>query len=325
MSQETQNFHHISVLSEELISGLNLKPGDWAIDCTTGGGGHSKQILEKILPDGKLLALDQDPDAIKHLKQKFAQEIEAGSVILEQASFSQLGEIAKKHGFLEKASGIMADIGVSSHQLDIGERGFSFMQDGPLNMRMDGDTEALTAEKLLNTFSAEEIADIIYKYGEERFSRRIAKAIVDQREKAPLTRTLELGELVKSATPYKNSKKHPATKTFQALRIYLNEELEELETLLKSFCPVLKPSGRLGMITFHSLEDRIVKQNLLELSGRNKQKELPREIPLTASEMTSYNEARVKIIKPFPTKPSNEELKVNPRARSAKLRVVEKL
>ena len=325
MTTETSSFHHISVLSDELISSLPLQNGSYVIDCTAGGGGHSAKILDKILPDGKLLALDQDPEAIAHLTKKFETAIQNGSFILEEATFSELEPLARKHGFLNKTCGIIADIGVSSHQLNCGDRGFSFMHDGPLNMRMDKDTEELTAEKLVNEFPTEEIIKILYKYGEERQAPRVARAIVRNREKSPIKTTGELAEIIKNSLPYKGSKKHPATKTFQALRIFLNKELEELETLLDTFLDVLTPSGRAGIITFHSLEDRLVKTSFLKLSGRDKRNDIPREIPLTQEEITSYNQVKAKVIKPFPGKPSADELAENPRSRSAKLRVIEKL
>ena len=324
MTSQAERFNHISVLSRELIDSLNLKQGDLVIDCTTGGGGHSAKILEKILPGGKLLAFDQDQDAIKHLEKKFSKEIEEGSVLLEKTSFSSLETLAEKHGFTGNTASIIADIGVSSHQIDTGERGFSFQQEGPLDMRMDQE-ETLTAKEVVNTFSQEEIANILWTYGEERGSRRIASRILKKRTEKEITTTKELAEIVANALPYKKSKKNPATKTFQALRIFVNQELEQLKSLLNSSFPALKKGGRLGIITFHSLEDKLVKEKFIDLTGRNKLKDLPREIPLTQEEINRYNLVEGRIIKPFPVKPSDEEMQENPRARSAKLRVIEKV
>lgn len=324
MIKETSNFKHISILSNELIGSLNLQNGDYVVDCTTGGGGHSAKILEQILPDGKLLALDQDPHAIKHLKTKFADEIKKGSVILEKVVFSDLEEVSKKHGFFGQTSAIIADIGVSSHQIDTGERGFSFQQEGPLDMRMNPEEGVPTAAELVNTYPKEDLVKILYRYGEEREAPRIARAILKRREKEEIKTTTDLVELVKAALPYKKSKKNPATKTFQALRIYVNKELDELEGLLESFHGVLKPKGRFGVITFHSLEDKLVKHSFLTLSGKKLQSDLPRDIPLTQDEITRYTNVKGKVLKPFPTKPSAEEVQTNPRARSAKLRVIEK-
>ena len=324
MTSQAERFHHISVLSRELIDSLKLQAGDFVIDCTTGGGGHSEKILEKILPGGKLLAFDQDQDAIKHLEKKFSKEIEEGSVLLEKTSFSSLETLAEKHGFTGKTASIIADIGVSSHQIDTGERGFSFQQEGPLDMRMNQE-ETLTAKEVVNTFSQEEIANILWTYGEERSSRRIASRILKKREEKEITTTKELADIVAKALPYKKSKKNPATKTFQALRIFVNQELEQLKSLLNSSFPALKKGGRLGIITFHSLEDKLVKEKFIDLAGRNKLKDLPREIPLTQEEINRYNIVEGIIIKPFPVKPSDEEMQENPRARSAKLRVIEKV
>lgn len=325
MTKEKKEFKHLSVLAKELASSLKLEPGGLVIDCTTGGGGHASEMLERVLPEGKLLAFDQDQEAISHLKEKFAKEIKSGHVILENSSFSEISSFANHHDFTGKVSAIIADLGVSSHQIDTGERGFSFQQEGPLDMRMNQEDNPLTAKEVVNTYSAEDLADILYHYGEERESRRIARAILRAREKKEIETTTELVEVVRKALPYKHSKKNPATKTFQALRIYVNKELEELKDLLKTSLEILKPGGRLAIITFHSLEDKIVKDTFQELAGKKILKDLPREIPLTQGDITRYNLIKGTIIKPFPVKPSSDEVSLNPRARSAKLRVFEKI
>jgi len=324
MTTESTEFKHLSVLARELIDNLKLEPGDFVIDCTTGGGGHASKMLEKILPGGKLLAFDQDQDAISHLQKKFFEKIASGSILLENSSFSSLKSTSQLHGFTGKASAIIADLGVSSHQIDQGERGFSFQQTGPLDMRMNQENNPLTAKDVINNYDAQDIADILYHYGEERESRRIARAIVRAREIAPIETTTELVEIVKKSLPYTHSKKNPATKTFQALRIYVNKELDELKELLTSALDVLKTGGRLAIITFHSLEDKLVKETFIELAGKKFLKDLPREIPLTQEDITSYNLSKGKIIKPFPIKPSSLEVSTNQRARSAKLRIFEK-
>lgn len=325
MNQQAPTFKHTSVLLEELINSVNLNDGDFIIDCTTGGGGHAEELLKKTLPNGKLLAIDQDSDAIFHLQNKFSTFIKNNNVILEQTPFSELTQFAKKHGFFQKTSAIIADLGVSSHQIDTGERGFSFQLDGPLDMRMNTQKDDLTAKEIVNSFSEDKLLEILYNYGEEPQAYKIVKAIIHSRKKQEITTTQELAEIIKSALSYKYSKKNPATKTFQAIRIYLNQELEELKKLLDASYEILKPSGSLAIITFHSLEDKIVKNHFLTLAGKKFQTNLPREIPLTQEQINSYNQVKGKIIKPFPMTASKEEIALNPRSRSAKLRVIEKI
>ncbi len=325
MTTESKEFKHLSVLARELADNLELGPGDLVIDCTTGGGGHASEMLAKILPGGKLLAFDQDQDAISHLQKRFADNITTGDILLENSSFSAIKSFSERHGFTGKVSAIIADLGVSSHQIDKGERGFSFQQNGPLDMRMNQEDNPLTAKDVVNNYDVQEIADILYHYGEERASRRIARAIVRAREITPIETTTELVDIVRKSLPYTHSKKNPATKTFQALRIYVNKELDELKELLTSSLDLLKIGGRLAIITFHSLEDKLVKETFTELAGKKFLKDLPREIPLTQEDITSYNLTKGKIIKPFPIKPSSSEVNTNPRARSAKLRIFEKI
>ena len=269
------------------------------------------------------MALDQDQEAITHLGKKFATLIKEENVILEHSPFERLEAAAIKHGFFGKASGIMADIGVSSHQIDTAERGFSFQKNGPLDMRMD-QTNELTASTVINTYPESELMQILYDYGQENHAKRIVAHISKARKIKPIETTLELADIIKASLPYKHSKKHPATKTFQALRIFVNQELEQLKSMLEQAFACLKTGGRLAIITFHSLEDRIVKDYFNKLIGKGKS-DIPRDIPLTQKQMNDYNQVKGKLIKPFPCNPSQEEINLNPRARSARLRVLEKI
>lgn len=325
MTKENLEFNHESVLSFELLKSLNLKKGDLAIDCTTGGGGHAAKMVEQIAPSGKLLALDQDQEAIQHLKEKFSAEIESQTVILEHTPFSQLKDFVAKHNFHEKTSAVIADIGVSSHQINTAIRGFSFQKDGPLDMRMDQYKNPLTAKEVVNSYPEAELAQILFDYGQESHARRIVKRIVQERSKKSIETTSELSEIIRKSLPYQHSKKNPATKTFQALRIYVNQELEQLKQMLEQAFSCLKVGGRLAIITFHSLEDKIVKDYFLTLAGKKNKNLPPREIPLTQKQINDYNNVSGKVIKPFPTNPSDAEINVNPRARSARLRVIEKI
>lgn len=312
-------FSHITVLKEELIAGLALKPGGLAVDCTAGGGGHTELMLDLVAPSGHVYAIDRDQLAISTLTQRFKDHLQRGEISLLKGSFSELiSDIP------DQVDGIAADLGVSSPQLDLAERGFSFMKDGPLDMRMNPE-QGPSAADIIRDYDQKELTDLFRKWGEEPKAKFIAQAIVKQRELSPITTTLRLAEIVKGAVHYKTkSQKHPATRVFQALRIAVNEELSEIESLLGKALQKLKPGGRLAIITFHSLEDRIVKQFFRKCSGSANQIPELRGLPLTEEQLSQYYKADAKIIRPFPVNPSDEEIDRNPRSRSAKLRVLEK-
>ena len=314
---ENKNTKHKSVLLQEVIAHLNPKPGDTYIDATIGFGGHTEAIVHAIGSKGRLLGLDQDQEATDWLKANLMPGYP--NLILEKANFSHIGEIADKHG-LKRVNGILADIGVSSFQLDQPERGFSFRENGPLDMRMDKSQE-LTAEKILADYREEDLVQIFQNYGEERLSKTIAKTIVTERQQRKLENTGDLTDLVEKIYQrkgFKRGKINPATKIFQALRIEVNDELESLERFLPQAIDLLVGGGRLGIITFHSLEDRIVKQYF--------QQESRECICLPEVPKCSCNHRKsIKIITKKPITASKEELNENPRSRSAKLRVIQKL
>lgn len=305
-------FTHKPVLFDETIESLSIKPDGVYIDGTAGGGGHSRAIAEK-LTTGRLLAIDQDPDAIQVLKERLGS---FPCVSIYQCNFAEMKEAAAANG-INEADGVLLDIGISSYQVDNPERGFSYHHDAPLDMRMS--KKGVSAKDIVNTFSWQELAEIISKYGEEKYARQIAQGIVRAREKAPVETTLQLAEIVKQSVPAKACRDgHPARKTFQALRIQVNGELDKLSEGLDAAFSLLKPGGRLAVITFHSLEDRIVKQRMADwckgcicppdfpvcVCGRKPQAEL------------LYKKGLV---------PSEQEIKENPRSRSARLRVCVKL
>ncbi|MBT8124342.1 MAG: 16S rRNA (cytosine(1402)-N(4))-methyltransferase RsmH [Gammaproteobacteria bacterium] len=305
---DAEYLHH-PVLLKEVIEALNIEPNGKYIDCTFGRGGHSEEILKRLGPGGKLLAIDQDIQAIGYGKKKFAND---SRIIFEQNNFSQISEVAKQYKLERQVNGIFFDLGVSSPQLDNPDRGFSFMHDGPLDMRMNT-TEGLSAAAWLKKVSAAELEKVLKEYGQERYSRRIANAVIERRVQQPLTTTKELADLVLSVVGRSNEKKHPATRTFQAVRIFINKELESLVTALDDCLGLLVNSGRLLVITFHSLEDQIVKNLLRKHTHSN----LPRKLPVT-----EQHEAKLKrVCKAI--KPSDDEVANNPRARSAKLHVLE--
>lgn len=293
---------HTSVLLQESIDGLNLSPGKIALDGTLGGGGHSLLIANKISPNGFLIALDRDPVALKRGGERLKDSNCKFEILNE--NFRNLDRALLKTG-IRKADAILLDIGVSSFQFDDEGRGFSFRKDEPLSMAMEGESAELTAYDVVNEWSEESLADIIYGYGEEKFARRIAKAVLDKRERSSIKTTGELAEIIKSAYPAKlrNGKIHPATKTFQAIRIAVNDELGSLSEALPKAVEALSVGGRLAVISFHSLEDRIVKNFFKE----------------------AEKESKVRIITKKPIVPCEEEEKSNPRARSAKLRIAEKI
>lgn len=305
---------HISVLLDESIEGLNIKPNGIYIDGTFGRGGHSQKILEKLEFQGKLIVFDKDPEAIEYAKEKYQDD---PRLIIHHGSFSEMKEVCQNHQILGQVDGVLLDLGVSSPQLDQAERGFSFMKDGPLDMRMNP-TIGLSAKEVLINLSEKELADIFYLYGEERFSRKIARRIKEYLEAGEsFNTTLALANFIAQIMPKKEKNKHPATRVFQALRIYVNQELKDLETLLNDLLSILSKGGRLSAISFHSLEDRIVKQFIQkEITGNLK--DIPRGLPV------EINSAKLKWVKKK-IKASSEELSINVRSRSATLRIAEKL
>ena len=305
---------HKPVLLKESIEGLKLKEGSLAVDATLGGGGQGSVILKTIREKGKLVAIDQDNVAVENFKKKNS----ASNVILIQDNFSNLKNILAEIG-IEKVDAILADLGYSSIQLEDLGIGMSFLKDAPLDMRLDRNGE-LTAKKIVNEYSQGQIAKIIKEYGEERFASIIAKKIADKRKTKPIETTSELVEIINSAIPekWKHGKIHPATKTFQALRIETNKELEVLEKFIPQAIEVLAQGGRLAIISFHSLEDRIVK-NIYRENARGCI--CPADFPICQCGQV----AKVKIITKKPIVPTGGETQENPRARSAKLRICEKL
>lgn len=309
-AHETQG--HETVLLQPAVEALLSDPAGLYVDGTFGRGGHSRLILEKLNERGRLLGIDKDPRAI-----------EVGLALMErdsrftirQGSFDDLDVMLADLEAAGRADGILLDLGVSSPQLDEASRGFSFTQDGPLDMRMNPDVGPSAAEWLA-TAAEQDIADVIYRYGEDRFSRRIARAIVKEREVAPISRTLQLAEIVKQANPAWEKHKHPATRAFQAIRIHINEELVSLEKVLEKALAALRPGGRLVVISFHSLEDRLVKQFIQKQSRGD---DFPRDLPVPVSALSPR---LIKIGKAV--KPSELEIRHNPRARSAVMRVAEK-
>jgi 16S rRNA (cytosine1402-N4)-methyltransferase len=304
---------HVPVLLAETLAGLQLTPGGVCIDGTLGGAGHAEAMLQATNPDGRLLGLDMDPAAIARAAERLAPFGER--VTLVHTSFGEMAQAAAAHGFVQAAA-ILLDLGISSFQLTEADRGFSFMAAGPLDMRMDTDAD-LTAEEIVNTWPQEELANIIYQYGEETKSRRIARAIVDAR---PLHTTTELAEVVARSLGGRHGGQriHPATRTFQALRIAVNDELGTLSRTLPQIVSLLAGGGRFAIITFHSLEDRIVKQ-FIQLESRDCI--CPPELPICQC----GHHATLRPVTRKPVQPSEAEIAVNSRSRSAKLRIAERL
>lgn len=307
-------FHHVSVLLDECIEGLNIKPDGIYVDGTLGGAGHSYHIAEK-LTTGRLIGIDRDPVALKAAGERLAPF--AGRVTLVHSNFCRMGQVLQELG-ISGVDGILLDLGVSSPQLDDGSRGFSYMTDAPLDMRMDNG-DALSADTVVNTWSYEELKRILYDYGEERYAPAIAAAIVRKREISPIRTTLELVDVIRSAMPPAalREKQHPAKRTFQAIRIAVNDELNSVSKAMDAAIPCLNPGGRLAVITFHSLEDRIVKN---AMAAAAKGCICPPEFPVCVC----GRKPQVTVLTRKPIVSGEEELERNPRARSAKLRICEK-
>ena len=308
-------FHHVSVLLDECIEALNIKPDGIYVDGTLGGAGHSYHIAEK-LTTGRLIGIDRDPVALAAAGKRL--EPFGDRVTLVHSNFCRMAQVLEELG-IPGVDGILLDLGVSSPQLDDGARGFSYMADAPLDMRMDSG-DALTAHTVVNTWSQEELKRILYDYGEERYAPAIAAAIVRRRETAPIETTLELVDVIRSAMPAAalREKQHPAKRSFQAIRIAVNDELNSVSKAMETMIPKLNPGGRLAVITFHSLEDRIVKS---AMAAGAKGCICPPEFPVCVC----GRKPQVKLLTRKPIVSGDEELDRNPRARSAKLRVCEKL
>jgi 16S rRNA (cytosine1402-N4)-methyltransferase len=310
--------YHVPVLLAEVLEALDAAPGRRIVDATLGGGGHAIQIAERIAPDGVLIGLDQDADALEAAGQRLKAVPETVTTHLIQSNFAGIREAIAGIG-IPAVDGVLMDLGVSSYQLDTPGRGFSFRGQGPLDMRMDSGSDAETAADLLNRLPEAEIARILFTYGEESRSRRIASEIVRRRQIKPLATTEDLADAVRGAMPYRTrpGEIHPATKTFQAVRIAVNRELEVLETALREAAACLTSGGRLVVIAYHSLEDRIVKNVFAELSGKRIGSDLPDPEPVAAPILT--------LVMRKPLVPTDDEVRRNPRSRSAKLRVAEKI
>jgi 16S rRNA (cytosine1402-N4)-methyltransferase len=315
---------HISVMPDEVLDYLQPSPGGHYIDGTAGGGGHTAAILERSAPEGRVLGIDTDEQALDRVRERLSEYVRNGRLVLVHGNFADLTTIARQTGFTS-VQGVLLDLGFSSDQMDNPQRGFSFSADGPLDMRLDR-TRPVSASDLVNSASEQELADIFWRYGEERRSRQIARRIVNAREKGAITRTTQLAALVAAGVPFKPGTIHPATRVFQALRIAVNQELEQLTVALPSILDVLNTQaisgmrgegiGRMAVIAFHSLEDRIVKEFM-----RQEAKDCicPPRTPVCIC----GHKARLRILTPRPVTPTEQEVEQNPRARSAKLRVAE--
>lgn len=305
---------HSPVLQQEAVAALAIRAEGLYVDGTFGRGGHASQIVRQLGPQGRLWLIDKDPAAIVEAQARFGEEERC---LIHHGSFTELRALAEQQGMLGQVDGLLLDLGVSSPQLDEAERGFSFMRDGPLDMRMDS-SRGLTAAQWLASAEAEEIVRVLRVYGEERFARRIARAVIEHREQGqPLQTTAQLAELVAQAVPTRERSKHPATRSFQAIRIFLNGELEDLSRILEDVCDLLAPRGRLAVISFHSLEDRIVKRFMRQHSSTS---HVPPEIPVIPEELKPTLKLVGRAVRP-----SEAEIAANPRARSAVLRIAERL
>ncbi len=304
---------HLTVLLEEAVDSLLWDEDGIYIDGTFGRGGHSQRILNHLSPKGRLIGIDKDLDAVAWAQEQFKSEKRFD---IQQGSFAQLKQIVDSKGLVNQVSGVLLDLGVSSPQLDQAERGFSFMRDGDLDMRMDTGAGQSAADWIASV-KEEELMKVLKEYGDEKFARRIAKAIVAARVSSPITRTQQLAEIIAAAHPAWEPGRHPATKSFLAIRLFINRELEDLTALLEQVLEVLAPKGRLVIISFHSLEDRIVKRFI---KGMSRGRELPRRLPIQDSAIEKSMKSLGK-----PIRASDEEVKQNPRSRSAIMRVAEKL
>ncbi len=308
-------FKHKSVLLNECIEGLNIKKEGIYVDGTLGGGGHSYEILRKLSPNGRLIGIDRDKDALNAASKKLN---EFNNFTTVHDNHANILEILKKLG-IQGVDGILLDLGVSSYQLDEASRGFSYMNDAPLDMRMNRE-DKISAYEVVNNYSEEKLSRIFFDYGEERYSKSIAKKICKVREENKISTTLELVEVIKSAMPGSalNEKQHPAKRVFQAIRIEVNEELTKLKQAVEDSIKALNNGGRLAIITFHSLEDKIVKHTYEDMQGRCT---CPKDFPVCVCNYISYG----RIVNKKPIISNEEELKENPRARSAKLRIFERI
>lgn len=304
---------HYSVLLQESVAALVQQPSGVYIDGTFGRGGHSRAILQQLAPDARLYAFDKDPEAIEAAEELARED---GRFFIWHSSFAALKERTQQIGMAGQVDGVLLDLGVSSPQLDNAERGFSFLRDGPLDMRMDT-TRGQSAADWLNSADAADIAFVLKEYGEERFAKRIARAIVEARAQQPFTSTKQLADVVTAANPKWEREKHPATRAFQGIRIHINAELEDLRHALEAALDVLAPGGRLVVISFHSLEDRIVKRFFRDQA---RGKDFPKGLPVTAQML----EQRLRLVGKA-TKAGTEEVAENVRSRSAIMRVAEKL
>lgn len=308
-------FKHVSVLLNECIDGLNIKEDGIYVDCTLGGAGHSSHILKYLSNEGVLIGIDQDTDALKAAKERLK---DYSNVKYVHSNFYNIDTILSNLE-IEKVDGILMDLGVSSYQLDNAERGFSYMQDAPLDMRMNRDND-FSAYTVVNDYSEEELYKIIRDYGEEKFAKRIANFIVNRRQDKPIETTFELVDIIKAAIPARARREgpHPAKRTFQAIRIEVNSELKILNKTIEDGVNRLNPGGRMAIITFHSLEDRIVKLKYRELENPCT---CPKEFPICVC----GKKPSVKVLSRKGIAPSKEEIEMNPRSRSAKVRILEKL
>lgn len=310
---QIENFNHISVLLKECIEGLNIKSDGIYVDGTLGGAGHSKEIVKRISKDGLLLGIDRDEEAICVAKQRLS---EFSNVQFVHDNHDNIKEILADLE-ISGVDGILLDLGVSSYQLDERNRGFSYMQESALDMRMDK-SSTLTAKEVVNTYSEEKLANIIYEYGEEKYSRRIARNICEYRNTKEIETTLELVKLIEKSVPRKKGEGHPAKRTFQAIRIEVNDEIKPLYNTILDSIDVLKPHGRLCVITFHSLEDRAVKNAFIQAEGRCT---CPPGLPYCMCGCKHLG----KIITKKPILPTEDEMEINTRSKSAKLRIFEKI
>ena len=306
------DFDHQAVLLQEALESLNIHPSGNYIDATFGSGGHSLAILQQLNEEGRLIAFDQDPEAVAFAKQQFADE---PRLKIEHCNFNQVADVIEQYGLTGKIDGVLMDLGVSSPQLDDAMRGFSFLRSGPLDMRMDT-SQGETARQWLARVKTADLIRVLKKYGEEKFARRIATAIVKTRATREITETGDLAEIISNAIPVKEKHKHPATRSFQAIRIYLNEELQAIQQGLTGAASVLAKGGRLSVISFHSLKDRIVKRFMRDISSRPK---LPAGLPVMEADIEVPYQLVGK-----PITAGAEELGINPRSRSARLRVLER-